>query len=36
VLDVKTYGLTAIKSAERIKLMNILKKELNKVVMRKR
>jgi len=36
VLDVKTYGLTAIKSSERTKLMNILKNELKKVIMRKR
>ena len=36
VLDVKTFGLTAIKASERIKLMNILKNELKKVIMRKR
>lgn len=36
VLDVKTYGLTAIIPSERIKLMNILKNELKKIVMRKR
>jgi len=36
VLDVKTYGLTAIESSERTKLMKILKNELKKVIMRKR
>ena len=35
VLDVKTYGLVAIDPSERTKLINILKSELKKVVMRR-
>ncbi|MFX0001692.1 MAG: ADP-ribosylation factor-like protein [Candidatus Hodarchaeota archaeon] len=36
VLHCKTYGLTAINPSERIKLMNIIKKELDKVAIRRR
>ena len=36
VLHVKTHGLTAIKSSERSKMMNIIKNELNQVVIRRR
>jgi len=36
VLHVKTYGLTAIDPSERLKLINIIKKELNRVLVRKR
>ncbi len=36
ILHVKTYGLTAINSSERMKLMNIIKKELNKIAIRRR
>jgi GTPase SAR1 family protein len=36
ILHVKTYGLTAINPTERSKLMDIIRKELNKIVMRKR
>ncbi|MFX1239108.1 MAG: Rab family GTPase [Promethearchaeota archaeon] len=35
ILDVKTYGLIAIDPTNRIKLMNIIKDELNKVLTRK-
>jgi small GTP-binding protein len=36
ILHIKTYGLTAIDSSERIKLMNIIKKELDKISIRRR
>ncbi len=36
ILHVKTYGLTAINPTERSKLMEIIRKELNKIVIRKR
>jgi len=36
ILHVKTYGLTAINSSERMKLMDIIKKELNKIAIRRR
>ena len=36
LLQTKTYGLTAISSLERIKLMNIIKNELNHVLVRRR
>ena len=36
VLQVKTYGLTAINSIERVKLMDILNQELNHVMIRRR
>ena len=36
ILQVKTYGLTAVSSSERLKLMNIIEKELNQVLIRKR
>ena len=36
ILHVKTYGLTAIDPSERMKLMNIIKKELNKIAIRRR
>lgn len=36
VLHVKTHGLTAIKSSERAKMMNIIKSELNQVVIRRK
>lgn len=35
VLHVKTYGLTAINRSERVKFMNIIKKELNQVLLRR-
>ncbi len=35
VLQVKTYGLTAINRSERVKFMNIIKKELNQVLLRR-
>jgi len=35
VLQVKTHGLTAIKSSERSKMMDIIKGELNQVVIRR-
>ncbi len=35
ILHVKTYGLTAINPSERIRLMNIIKKELDQIVMRR-
>jgi len=35
ILHVKTYGLTAINPVERIKLMNIIKKELEKIAKRR-
>jgi len=36
ILHVKTYGLTAINPNERIKLMEIIRKELNQIVIRRR
>jgi small GTP-binding protein len=36
ILHVKTYGLTAINPSERIKLLNIIKKELDKIAIRRR
>jgi len=36
ILHVKTYGLTAINSSERMIFMNIIKKELDKIVIRRR
>jgi len=36
ILHVKTYGLTAINPTERIKLMEIIRKELNQIVIRRR
>ena len=36
ILHVKTYGLTAINPNERIKLMDIIRKELNQIVIRRR
>jgi len=36
ILHVKTYGLTAIASSERLKLMDIIERELNKVLRRRR
>ncbi|MFX0046639.1 MAG: ADP-ribosylation factor-like protein [Candidatus Hermodarchaeota archaeon] len=36
VLHVKTYGLTAIDPTERFKLMEIIRKELNKIIIRRR
>jgi len=35
ILHVKTYGLTAINPTERIKLMDIIRKELNQIVIRR-
>jgi small GTP-binding protein len=35
ILHVKTYGLTAINPSERIKLMNIIKKELDQILVRR-
>lgn len=35
ILHVKTYGLTAIRASERMKLIEIIKKELNQVLIRK-
>ena len=36
ILHIKTYGLTAINPSERNKLLDIMRKELNKVVIRRR
>lgn len=36
LLQIKTYGLTAVNSLERIKLMNIINNELNQVLIRRR
>ncbi len=36
LLSIKTYGLTAINPSERSKLLDIIRKELNKVVLRRR
>jgi small GTP-binding protein len=36
ILHIKTYGLTAINASERMKLMKIIKKELDKVTKRRR
>ena len=36
ILRVKTYGLTAINPSERTKLMNIIRKELNQISVRRR
>jgi len=36
ILHIKTYGLTAINPTERIKLMEIIRKELNNIVIRRR
>jgi len=36
ILHCKTYGLTAINPSERVKLMNIIKKELDKIAIRRR
>ena len=36
ILHVKTYGLIAINPTERIKLMDIIRKELNQIVIRRR
>ena len=36
ILHIKTYGLTAINPTERSKLMEIIRKELKKIVIRKR
>jgi len=36
LLHIKTYGLTAINPSERNKLLDIIRKELNKVVLRRR
>ncbi len=36
ILHIKTYGLTAINPTERIKLMDIIRKELNQIVIRRR
>jgi len=35
LLHVKTYGLTAINASERLKLLNIIKKELEKISIRR-
>ncbi len=35
ILHIKTYGLTAINPTERIKLMEIIRKELNQIVIRR-
>jgi hypothetical protein len=35
LLHVKTYGLTAIDPMERLKLMNIIKNELEKIAVRR-
>ena len=35
ILHIKTYGLTAINPNERIKLMEIIRKELNQIVIRR-
>ncbi|MFX1391232.1 MAG: ADP-ribosylation factor-like protein [Promethearchaeota archaeon] len=36
ILHIKTYGLTAIDPSERVKLLNIIKKELDKIAIRRR
>ncbi|MFX0104629.1 MAG: ADP-ribosylation factor-like protein [Candidatus Hodarchaeota archaeon] len=36
ILHIKTYGLTAINPSERIKIINIIKKELDKIAVRRR
>jgi hypothetical protein len=36
ILHIKTYGLTAIDPSERVRLMNIIKTELDKIVIRRR
>ncbi|NHJ24975.1 MAG: hypothetical protein EAX89_10390 [Candidatus Lokiarchaeota archaeon] len=36
ILNIKTYGLTAIDPSQRLKLMDIIRKELNKISIRKR
>ncbi|MHA1507322.1 MAG: hypothetical protein ACTSO6_01305 [Promethearchaeota archaeon] len=36
ILQIKTYGLTAINPSERNKLLDIMRKELNQVVLRRR
>ena len=36
ILNIRTYGLTAIDPAQRVKLLDIIRKELNKVSSRKR
>jgi len=36
ILHIKTYGITAINPSERLKLMNIIKKELDKISIRRR
>ena len=36
ILNIKTYGLAAINPNERIKLLDIMRKELNQVVLRRR
>ena len=36
ILHVKTYGLTAINPTERIKLTDIIRKELNQIIIRRR
>lgn len=36
ILHIKTYGLTAINPTERMKLMTIIKKELDKIAIRRR
>ena len=35
ILHVKTYGLTAINPSERLRLMNIIKKELDQIIIRR-
>jgi hypothetical protein len=35
LLHVKTYGLTAVEPSQRIKLLNIIKKELEKISLRR-
>ncbi len=36
ILHIKTYGLTAINPSERLKMMNIITKELDKIAIRRR
>jgi hypothetical protein len=36
ILNIRTYGLTAIDPTQRAKLMEIIRKELNKISIRKR
>jgi small GTP-binding protein len=36
LLNIKTYGLTAINPSERNKLLDIIRKELNKIILRRR